>query len=247
MLARFENGWYLEVIHNEEDNMYEFIVYDKMRNKVTNGWTGYRSIEMYYPMNEIDYILEWCDSNDEIYRLKGYSYQFVSYHTMKDFRTYCISNNNLTKKEAIEEHRKMWNWIADKLENLDEKDRNYHNTPYYFKAEYCGIYEWSLFNNCFCCAYDAQISLHYTCQSCPLKWGTEEEAEEYFCEKGLCPEDYECFNMKTEIDETTGLWQVAERYATNGNYKKAAEYARMIANLPERENKKYDYYFLKDK
>ena len=26
----------------------------------------------------------------------------------------------LTKKQAIEEHRKMWNWIADAIKNKEE-------------------------------------------------------------------------------------------------------------------------------
>ena len=61
MLARFENGYYLEVLHNEKENEYNFTVYDAYMFPEHKGWTEYRSIDMYYPMNEIDYILEYCE------------------------------------------------------------------------------------------------------------------------------------------------------------------------------------------
>lgn len=34
----------------------------------------------------------------------------------------------LTKEEAIAEHRKMWNWIADRLENFDDIRNMFFNT-----------------------------------------------------------------------------------------------------------------------
>ena len=32
-----------------------------------------------------------------------------------------IKNMELTREEAISEHRKMWNWIADKVEKRKER------------------------------------------------------------------------------------------------------------------------------
>lgn len=62
MLAKFENGYFLEV--NICDGEYEFFVYDEDDSIVNSGYTEFRNIEMYYPMNEIDYILEYCDPGD---------------------------------------------------------------------------------------------------------------------------------------------------------------------------------------
>lgn len=62
MLAKFENGYFLEV--NVCDGEYEFFVYDEDDSIINSGYTEYRNIAMYYPMNEIDYILEYCDPGD---------------------------------------------------------------------------------------------------------------------------------------------------------------------------------------
>lgn len=61
MKALFENGYVLEVTVNEAENEYNYEVLDEFGNHVDGGWTEYRSIEMYYPMNEIDYIKEFCN------------------------------------------------------------------------------------------------------------------------------------------------------------------------------------------
>jgi hypothetical protein len=60
MLAKFENGYFLEVKHDEEDNEYKFTVYDEECDWCDCGWTEYRNIEFYYPMNLIDYIIAFC-------------------------------------------------------------------------------------------------------------------------------------------------------------------------------------------
>ena len=38
-----------------------FFLLDEFGNCVDNGYTEYRSIDMYYPMNESDYILKYCE------------------------------------------------------------------------------------------------------------------------------------------------------------------------------------------
>ena len=60
MTAKFGNGYFLEVGYYEEENEYVYTVLDEEGYQVDCGYTEYRSIEMYYPMNEIDYILAYC-------------------------------------------------------------------------------------------------------------------------------------------------------------------------------------------
>ena len=64
MLARFENGYFLEVGIDEEENEYGYSVYDENGDEVDSGHTEYRDLSMYYPMNLIDYILEYCEPYD---------------------------------------------------------------------------------------------------------------------------------------------------------------------------------------
>lgn len=61
MLAKFKNGYLLEVIHDEEQNEYKYNVYDKNGYWYDGGWTEYRNIELYHPLNLIDYIIVFCD------------------------------------------------------------------------------------------------------------------------------------------------------------------------------------------
>lgn len=61
MKALFKNGYVLEVTVNEKENEYNYEVLDEFGNCVDNGYTEYRNIDMYYPMNEIDYILKYCE------------------------------------------------------------------------------------------------------------------------------------------------------------------------------------------
>ena len=61
MIAKFENGYLLKVKHVKKYKEYVFAVYDEKGHKQLCGHTEYRSIELYYPMNEIDYILAYCE------------------------------------------------------------------------------------------------------------------------------------------------------------------------------------------
>ena len=128
----------------------------------------------------------------------------------------------LTKKEAIRQHRKMWNWIAKqslkrkwkttKSDYLCEKIRN-------------NSFERRLRHYCFCCEYATQAYLDKQlpvgesgCCFCPINWGGE--AKEYMCEN------------KIENDNTNlfALWDALPL----NNYKGAAKLAQQIALLPER-------------
>lgn len=80
MLAKFENGYFLEVLIDEEENAYGYTVYDEDGDYVDGNSTEYRSMEMYYPMNEIDYILEFCELED----VDG-KYELLEYETMEEY------------------------------------------------------------------------------------------------------------------------------------------------------------------
>lgn len=91
MLAKFENGYYLEVyeeIDKEDINesIYSYHVYDEEFDMVDRGWTEYRSMDMYYPMNLIDYILEYCEP-DELDGQKG-KYEILDIETMEEHEKY---------------------------------------------------------------------------------------------------------------------------------------------------------------
>lgn len=84
---------------------------------------------------------------------------------------------NLTREEAIRRHRKMWNWIADKLK-ADEIKSHPFITGY--KKEYVETYfpGMEIQANCFLCEYaNSQVKTEddYKCDYCPLKWGDSED------------------------------------------------------------------------
>lgn len=141
---------------------------------------------------------------------------------MKDFL-------NLSRRETIEEHRKMWNWIADNCsrENgigIEE-----------LKEEYCRrIGAYGLSNHCFCCQYAETLAkekkVSNFCSLCPLKWGTEKQVKKYFCEKGTVGEP-----LPVEREIGTGLWYKAKIAIDNyADYDLARKLAKQIAELPER-------------
>ena len=129
----------------------------------------------------------------------------------------------LTREQAITEHRKMWNWIADQLEMYPCDDKCEVNI-HLLKAKYCKV---NGFTNekkgkprhyCFCCQY---AFLSCDCRECPLYWGTENSTKDYFCENGM---------KYANTNKDVGLWSIL--YNVNLTYKEAAEIARQIADLP---------------
>ena len=84
MLAKFENGYFLEVVHS--GNEYDYEIYDNELDSVDGGYTEYRSMDMYYPKNLIDYILEFC----EPYDLKGQKgkYEILEQETMEEYEKF---------------------------------------------------------------------------------------------------------------------------------------------------------------
>ena len=111
----------------------------------------------------------------------------------------------LTFDEAIENHRKMWNWIADETE---KRQRIVSKGDYFKENE---IME-DVFEKCFCCEYGGQRVGRYTgtdkCSYCPINW---------ICDN--CEEKESPYTLWSDCEE----WELS------------AKYAREIANLPARE------------
>lgn len=89
----------------------------------------------------------------------------------------------MTREEAIKNHRKMWNWIADQI-----RDGRKDVTISHLKEKYLIEHNFIpalIFHHCFCCEYVLQESNDYDdyCESCPFIWGNEKHCEDgYFCE-----------------------------------------------------------------
>lgn len=113
----------------------------------------------------------------------------------------------LTREQAIAEHRKMWNWIADQIETL-----KFTLDIYGYKKEYCSINGCYWISNwCFLCEYT-----NNDCNLCPLEWG---KSIPYQCEGEIGDQ---C---------NQGLWWKCLKAET---WQEQAALARQIANLPER-------------
>lgn len=118
----------------------------------------------------------------------------------------------LTKEEVVRRNRELWNKIAELCTGGFSV----------FKIKYVAFealgYDEFPDSMCWACEYAIYnaIRLHRTnkgiCYFCPLKWKTEL-----------------CYDEGGEYD----MWR---RYMQGGNYEKAAEMARIIANLPEKED-----------
>lgn len=120
----------------------------------------------------------------------------------------------MTREEAIEAHRKMWNWIADESEKTGKiKNKlDYHvemgllkNKEYYYPI-----------NGCYICEYALEICDDgYMCDFCPIGWGSKNGNH---CNRPGSP-FYDWENLSFE----------------EGSISSYAKLARTIANLPLKE------------
>ena len=81
----------------------------------------------------------------------------------------------MTKKEAVENHRKMWLWIAE--ETLKRKKKMEKED--YFKEVRPGLK--SVLNDCFCCQYVSNIGSNL-CIKCPIIWDKTYCVDSRYCE-----------------------------------------------------------------
>ena len=130
----------------------------------------------------------------------------------------------LTKKQAIEEHRKMWNWIADAIKNKEdwsvvESCYDWSSLITDLKRHYLLNYEGQKYKDirsaCFCCEYDSYYDDDH-CRHCPVIWGSP---------TGCCCVEY---GEYTELVTLDGY--------SDENKEIAYELALDIANLPESED-----------
>ncbi len=116
----------------------------------------------------------------------------------------------LTRKQAIRNHRKMWNWIADETEKRDVKVKKAD----YFREN--GITD-EPYTLCYCCEFARQLAFKVKeCIFCPIKWGDNANA--------TC-----CDGCKIFLK-----WITSSAGDKDGN--SSAQLAREIANLPEKPN-----------
>ena len=118
----------------------------------------------------------------------------------------------LTREQAITEHRKMWRWIAEQYENESDISPHQLKKIYLLKNGYGDSF--LILNRCFLCEYAKEL-WYAECRSCPLIWGTTD-----------------CMGNS---DEHSGLYgQLIDCYL-NRDIEKCAQLARQIAELPEKQ------------
>lgn len=127
----------------------------------------------------------------------------------------------LTKEQTIQEHRKMWNWIADQYKNKTEIF-NECGCIQELKHKYIDLYVHDDVRcDCFCCDYSYNQNLW--CEGCPIDWNST-------CDDSMCM--YKNNNDKRHLyGEIQWRW-----FGDMSDYErfKFARIARRIANLPER-------------
>lgn len=114
----------------------------------------------------------------------------------------------LTKEQALIEHRKLWNWLAD--ESLKQK-RKVIKEEYF--TEFCDNYDNIPRSNCWCCEYATAENYFRNCGICPIRWD------------GITGNH--CL-----LSSSFEMWADVR----NTDYKEAARLARIIANLPASED-----------
>lgn len=115
----------------------------------------------------------------------------------------------LTKEEAIKRHRMMWNWIAYETLRREEFVTKQE------AIEHFGWDESKMIDRCWCCTHTRKDG---SCEGCPIQWPG-----------GKC-----CDGLNRRF----GLYNEWRHMKWNpdSDYKKAADLAYQIANLPERED-----------
>lgn len=133
----------------------------------------------------------------------------------------------LTKEQALEGHRKMWNWIADQYRQGIQED------IFTLKRRYILDNErevGTIASDCYCCEYGMRKSesgkaYRDMCLNCPVSWGTECEGQV----RSYCLLPISAYRrIKEECDSL--IYDSAPI-----NTEKCARLAMEIANLPEKE------------
>lgn len=131
----------------------------------------------------------------------------------------------LTKEQAIQEHRKMWNWIADQYRYGNNMQLSVLK-KFYLKNIYGDT---SVAAHYFACAYagtnnDPFVHYRFNCIKCPLQWPTYKRSG---LTEGFCIDKY------ASMDEM-GLYGILICLQAELSIQEKEYIAREIANLPER-------------
>lgn len=133
---------------------------------------------------------------------------------------------------AIENHRKMWNWIADAYES-----GRVSPVPE-LKQEYLDMTgNENILGHCFLCDYagysSAGCNYSYDCSKCLLDWGTPSNSS---VTEGFCMD-------RLYLNDEDGLYGQLIRlaYSKEVDFKERSDIARKIANLPVRSDTKTIY------
>ena len=130
----------------------------------------------------------------------------------------------LTKEQAITEHRKMWNWIADQYKNgcikyIYEVEQRYIDECTNYSSD-------EIESDSFCCEYSNQNDVSDSCDSCPLVWGNV-TGFAYCLESYEINKDGDVRGMYAKVADET--WDSSEI-----DFDKVYKLCKQIANLPER-------------
>lgn len=123
----------------------------------------------------------------------------------------------LTREQAIKEHRKMWNWLAEHPEKLKEDYLKYHEQ---FGHIFC---------DCFLCEYSHQNSGYYCGEDCLCDWGEVNDCIRSSQKLGLYGLYCKLKNYLCCIDENS-VWS---KDIIQGLHLIISRTARAIAELPE--------------
>lgn len=124
----------------------------------------------------------------------------------------------LTREQAIKEHRKMWNWLA-------EHPEKWKNDYFEIHHEQLG----HINNDCFLCEYDYQNEGKYCCEECIIDWGDTGGCMSTTSDLGLYTVYYELKCLLDNISQNS-VWS---KDIIQGLHLIISCTARAIAELPE--------------
>lgn len=123
----------------------------------------------------------------------------------------------LTKQEAIQHHREMWKWIADKTRDCKKAITKDDYLTMIGRPDF-------IYCDCYCCEYVMQNTIDFEvdkdCSLCPLQWPSTSDS-------------LKCL-YKTNDGTHGGLYDCWFIAVMSNDWFNAALLADEIANLPER-------------
>ena len=143
------------------------------------------------------------------------------------------------RADYIREHRKMWHWIADNLDDLlfNSTCKNIEEVKIYYISN---VFEqtvdeyWDLTNYCFCCEYALRENDYCEsgfCYYCPLKWDVSEDVYRFMCESLTNKKSnwYNASEIYSSLYEKEDVWNKFDYE----EYDRLKEICNHIAELEE--------------